>query len=143
MKKLLFSAIALSAIVMYGADKRTYERAATFASNTPADTGSCTVEVMVPGEARVRIHGDSATLIHESGRTPEWKKFECSSPMPKKPAAFRVENLGGRGKEELIHGPKGFGGTATVYIADPKHGDDTYSFQVVWGEKTGTASRSK
>ena len=139
MKKLLFSAIATSAMVTGLMAAQSSQRTASFTSNTVADSGRCTVEVVVPGEARVRIHGDTATLVKVSGRDPEWRKFECTSQMPKKPAEFRVETTGGRGHEELVHGPRGHSGTATVFINDPKHGEDTYSFEVVWGN---AASRS-
>jgi glyoxylase-like metal-dependent hydrolase (beta-lactamase superfamily II) len=56
--------------------------------------------------------------------------------MPDKPVAFRVESLGGRGTQEMIHGPRHHGGDAVVYIRDPKHGEDTYTFDVMWGAAT-------
>jgi hypothetical protein len=136
MKKLLFSAIPLLAIAIAPAIAKTGHRTATFTSNTPSDSGRCTVEVVVPGSARVKIEGASATLQKEGGRDPEWRRFECTSPMPEKPVAFRVGNLGGRGKQELVHGPRHHGGDAVVYVSDPKHGEDTYTFDVMWGAET-------
>lgn len=110
-----------------------YKKTATFTNSAVADSGSCTVEVMVPGAARVKIHGDTATLEHVSGRAPEWRRFECSSAMPRNPASFRVENVSGRGHEEMVHGPKHNGGSVVVYINDSKKGEDTYTFNVIWG----------
>jgi len=133
MKKLVFSAIAALAIAIGPAGAQTLVRTASFTSNVAADTGQCTVEVMVPGEAQIKIEGDSAKLYQLGGRSPEWRRFECTSPMPKKPASFRLETASGRGHEELIHGPRHNGGKAVIYIDDPKHGEDTYSFNVIWG----------
>jgi len=139
MKKLLFSAIATLAISISPAGAKTYDRTASFKSSTVSDSGQCTVEVVVPGQARVKINGDSASLLQVGGRTPEWRKFECTSPMPKKPVNFRLEKTGGRGHEELVHGPRHNGGTAVIVIDDPKHGEDTYTFDIVWG--TAPSSR--
>jgi hypothetical protein len=135
MKKFLFCTGAALAIALYpgGAAAQSFERTATFTNSTMTDSGRCTVEVMVPGEARIRIHRDTAKLEHVSGRAPEWKRFECTGQMPKNPASFRVEMKEGRGHEEMVHGPAHNGGTAVVYINDPKHGEDTYSFDIVWG----------
>ena len=133
MKKFLFSATAAMALAIYPAGAASSERTATFTSTAVADSGSCKVEVVVPGEARVRIHRDTAKLEHVSGRAPEWRTFECTSAMPTKPTDFRVETNDSRGKQELVHGPRGNGGTAVVYIADPKHGEGTYTFNVIWG----------
>jgi len=133
MKKLLFSAIPVLAIAIAPAIAKTEHRKATFTSNVAAESGQCTVEVVVPGAARVRVEGDEATLQRMSGRSPEWRRFECTSPLPEKPEAFRVETTGGRGHQEMVHGPRHHGGSAVDYIDDSKHGDDTYSFNLVWG----------
>jgi len=53
--------------------------------------------------------------------------------MPKKPAAFRMETIGGRGHQDLVNGPRHHGGTARIYIHDSKSGEDTYTFNLVWG----------
>ena len=132
MKKPLFSIIAALAISAV-AGAKDFPKTATFTSETTVDAGQCTVEVMVPGTARVKIEGDSATLQQLSGRQPEWRKFECTGRMPEKPTSFRLETLGGRGKEELVHGPRHHGGSASVHISDPKKGEDVYSFNVIWG----------
>ena len=134
MKKPLFSAIAALAITLSSAAAKDHERMATFTSDVAADAGQCTVEVMVPGAARVKIDGGSAKLEKLSGRDPEWRRFECTSRLPEKPAAFRLETLGGRGHQELVHGPRHHGGKAVVRIDDSKRGEDTYSFNIVWGE---------
>src|SRR2546430_13044312 len=126
MKKLLFSIIAASAISIVPASAASYPRAASFTSNTAADSGQCTVEVVVPGEARVTVQRDSADLDRVSGRSPEWRRFECTSPMPKKPVEFRMETVSGRGTQELVHGAAHHRGKAIVYINDRGHGEDTY-----------------
>jgi hypothetical protein len=137
MKQFLLSAAAALALTISAtAATHDHSRTATFTSSAVTDSGKCTVEVMVPGQARVKINGSIATLERVSGRTPEWRRFECTSPMPKKPASFRVESLGGRGHQDLVHGPRHNGGTATVRIDDPKKGDDVYTFDVVWGRPT-------
>ena len=136
MKMPLFSAIAALAMVIGTAQAKHYDRTATFASNAVADSGQCTVEVMVPGQARVRIEGTSASMLKLSGRDPEWRKFECTSPMPEKPKDFRLETLGGRGHQELVHGPRHHGGSAVVKVDDPKKGEDVYSFTIIWGNAT-------
>src|SRR5262249_59613313 len=106
MKMALFSAIVALAMAIGTAQAKHYDRTATFTSNAVAESGQCTVEVMVPGQARVRIEGTSASMLKLSGRDPVWRKFECSSPLPEKPKDFRLETLGGRGHQELVHGPR-------------------------------------
>jgi len=133
MKKLLFSAIPVLAIGISPAIAETLHRTASFASNVASDSGQCTVEVMVPGQARIRLDGDSASLQKMSGRSPEWRRFECTSRMPEKPVAFRMESTSGRGRQEMVHGPRHHGGTAVFFIDDPKHGEDLYSFDIIWG----------
>src|ERR1041385_4985781 len=133
MSKLLFTAIPILAIAISPAGAKSYHRTASYTSDMVSDSGKCTVQVVVPGEARVKIEGDSASLEKVSGREPEWRKFECSSKMPEKPVEFRVESLGGRGHQELVHGPRHHGGNAVIRIDDPKHGEDTYTFDIMWG----------
>jgi hypothetical protein len=135
MKKLLFSAITALAITAYPirADHK-QERTATLTSNIAnGESGQCSVEVVVPSRAFIRVEAGAATLEELSGRAPEWKRFECTSPMPEKPVAFRMETTGGRGTQELVYGPRHNGGKAKIYIHDGKSGDDTYSFNLIWG----------
>jgi hypothetical protein len=133
MKKLLFSTITTLAIVIPLSADHAQRRTATFASNQAADSGSCTMEVVVPGQARIKVEGSEAKLEKISGRDPEIKRFECTSQMPEKPVAFRMEDTGGRGHMELVHGPRHHGGDAVITIRDSKKGEDTYSFNLVWG----------
>jgi hypothetical protein len=132
MKQFVLSGIIGSAIVFAPAFGAELIRTASYTSTVATDSGKCTVEVVVPGTAQVRVKGDSATLIKMSGRDPEWKRFECSSPLPKKPVDFRMETTGGRGHQDLRHGPRYNRGTAVVDIDDPGHGEDTYSFDLIW-----------
>jgi hypothetical protein len=134
MKKLVLFTIGTLAIAInpLSAD-HTQRRTASFTSNQAADSGSCTVEVVVPGEARIKIEGNEAKLEKISGREPEFRRFECTSPVPEKPVAFRTEETGGRGHMELVHGPRHHGGDAVISIRDSKHGEDAYTFNLVWG----------
>ena len=132
MKKYVLSGMIASAVAIWPAGAADLNRTATYTSTTAAGSGKCTVEVVVPGAAQVRVHNDSAKLIKMSGREPEWKKFECSSPLPKKPVDFRMEATGGRGHQMLEHGPKDHRGTAVINIDDPGKGEDTYSFDLIW-----------
>jgi hypothetical protein len=132
MNKPLFSVIAASAIAIGIAGASTHERTATLTSNGVSGSGKCTVEVVVPGTAEIKIEGSSASLQKFSGRDPEWRRFECTSALPEKPVAFRLESVGGRGRQELVHGPRHHGGSAKIFIHDHKRGEDTYTFNIVW-----------
>jgi hypothetical protein len=135
MKKLLFStALGALAIAVSPVGANTHDRTATIVSqDLSGSSGRCTVEVVVPGAAHVRVEGNSAKLYELSGRSPEWRRFECTSPMPVKPGAFRMEAIDGRGRLDLVHGPRHHGGDALVYIHDSKSGEDSYTFNLVWG----------
>jgi hypothetical protein len=62
LKKLLLPIIAALAMSAGAAGANDLPETATFTSETTIDAGQCTVEVMVPGTARVKIEGVSATL---------------------------------------------------------------------------------
>ena len=72
-------------------------------SNLAADSGQCTVEVVVPREVRIKVQGNDARLERISGRDPEFKRFECTGAIPEEPVAFRMEETGGRGHMELVY----------------------------------------
>ncbi len=132
MMKLFLTGIVAAATAALPAGAADLNRTATYTSTVAADSGKCTVEVVVPGTAQVRVHGDTAKLIKTSGREPEFKRFECTSPLPKKPVDFRMETTTGRGHQVLEHGPRYHGGTAVINIDDPGHGEDTYTFDLIW-----------
>lgn len=99
----------------------------------PPDRGRCTLEVIVDGAAEVEVRGDTATLRDLSGAPPQWRRFECTSPMPYG-GDIRFAANNGRGRQELVRDPRN-GGVAVVRIEDPEGGADTYSFSLVWGRE--------
>ncbi len=93
--------------------------------------GKCTIEVVVDGAAEVEIRGDSAFLRTSAGQPAQWRRFECSAPMPANPPGFRFSGVDGRGRQELIRDPRN-GGPAVVRIEDPQGGSEGYTFDVTW-----------
>ena len=84
-------AVAGSAFAQQGLQRR-----ANMVGGGGPDYGKCTVEVVVDGGAQVEIRGDTATLRDTNGQTPQWRRFECTSPLPANPANFRF--AGGTGR---------------------------------------------
>ena len=76
-------------------------RKATAIGGGNASNGKCTVEVTVDGSAQVEIRGDNATLKNLGGQAPQWRRFECTGPMPANPANFRFAGVDGRGRQTL------------------------------------------
>ena len=107
-----------------------YERKAAIRGGSP-DRGKCTIEVIVDGVAEVEIRGDNAILRNLSGRTPQWRRFECTGPLPGNPANFRFSGVDGRGRQTLIREPHNSSG-AVVRIEDPDNGSEGYTFDVTW-----------
>lgn len=98
--------------------------------------GKCTIEVVVDGAAEVEIRGDSAFLRTSAGQPAQWRRFECSAPMPANPPGFRFSGVDGRGRQELIRDPRN-GGPAVVRIEDPQGGSEGYTFDVTWDNRGG------
>ena len=96
------------------------------------DRGKCTVEVVVDGAAEVELRGDTATLRNLSGASPQWRRFECTGPLPSNPANFRFSGVDGRGRQQLIHDTRS-GGSALVRLDDPDNGSEAYTFDIFWG----------
>src|ERR1039458_6758737 len=96
------------------------------------DGGKCTLEVVVDGAADVEIRGDQAVLRNLKGGTPQWRRFQCSSPMPANPPGFRFTGVDGRGSQRLAQEPRG-NGPAIVHIEDPDNGSEGYTFDLTWG----------
>jgi len=96
------------------------------------DRGKCTIEVVVDGAAEVEIRGETATLRNLSGAAPQWRRFECTGPLPSNPGNFRFTGVDGRGRQQLIHDPRS-GGSALVRIDDPDGGSEGYTFDITWG----------
>jgi hypothetical protein len=80
--------------------------------------------------AQVEIRGETAVLRNVSGQPAEWRRFECSGPMPPNPAGFRFQGIDGRGRQTLIREPRN--GPAVVQIEDPRGGREGYTFDITW-----------
>jgi hypothetical protein len=124
----LAAATALSAPVC----AQTAERRATFTGSGSNDTGKCTIEVYVDGSADVEIRGDRGFLRTLSGRAAQWRRFECSGPMPTNPSDLRFSGVDGRGRQELIQDPRNGRGATVVRIEDANGGTEGYTFDLVW-----------
>src|SRR5437867_5551367 len=119
----------------------TYQRRAVIKGGN-ANHGKCTIEVVVDGVADVEIRGDSATLRNLSGRPAQWRRFECTGPLPANPADFRFIGIDGRGRQELIRDPRN-GGVAVVRIEDPSGGAGGYTFDILWGGGYGNNTQDR
>lgn len=95
------------------------------------DRGKCTIEVVVDGTAEVDIRGDNATLRTLAGQPAQWRRFECSGPMPNNPGDFRFSGIDGRGRQTLVRDPRN-GGAAVVRIEDSQGGSEGYTFDIEW-----------
>src|SRR5205085_6002835 len=104
-----------------------------------ADRGKCTAEVVVDDVAQVEIRGTTATLRTMSGQPAQWRRFECTGPMPANAGNFRFAGVDGRGRQELIRDPRN-GGVAVVQIEDPEGGAEGYTFDLFWESGNPTAN---
>jgi hypothetical protein len=93
------------------------QRRASFMGGGGPDRGKCTVEVVVDTAADVEIRGDNANLRTIAGQPAQWRRFECTGPLPSNPAAFRFEGIDGRGRQSLFRDPRN-GGAAVIRIED-------------------------
>ena len=125
-----FFAVATLAATTGIMSGQNYERRATIRGGSP-DRGKCTIEVVVDGAAEVEIRGDNAVLRNLAGRPPQWRRFECTGPLPGNPANFRFTGVDGRGRQTLIREPRN-GGGAVVRIEDPDNGSEGYTFDLTW-----------
>jgi hypothetical protein len=96
------------------------------------DRGKCTIEVVVDGAVEIEIRGDTANMRNISGQRPQWRRFECTSAMPRNPVGFHFSGVDGRGRQELVRDPRN-GGPAVVRIEDPQGGSEGYTFDLQWG----------
>jgi hypothetical protein len=111
------------------------ERRANFTGGGGPE-GRCTIEVIVDGAAQVEIRGDRAILRNLFGQVPQWRRFECTSPMPPNPVNFRFQGVDGRGSQKLVGDPRR-GGPAVIRIDDPDNGSEGYTFDVFWQGQGG------
>ncbi len=98
--------------------------------------GKCTIDIVVDGAAEVEIRGDRATLRNLAGGQPQWRRFECTGPLPANPDNFRFDPQEGRGRQELIRDPRR-GGVAVVRIEDRNGGREGYKFDIYWSGYQG------
>src|SRR5260221_957791 len=127
--RFLITTVAFAAIAATG--NAQMQRRAVLAGGGSPDRGRCVAEVVVDGVAEVEIRGDFATLRDISGQQPQWRRFECTAPIPPNPSDFRFNGISGRGRQELVRSPQN-GGVAVVRIEDPEGGSDGYSFEIAW-----------
>src|SRR5436190_18140005 len=127
------SALLLAIIGTFALTSNAQTRRATFLGGGGGDRGKCTVEVVVDGAAEVEIRGDQATLRDLAGKPPQWRRFECTGPLPANPAGFRFAGVDGRGRQDLVREPRN-GSPAVVRIEDKDGGSDGYTFDLFWGE---------
>jgi hypothetical protein len=126
-------AIAAFASITGSVNAQTFQRKATLTGGGNPGRGHCTVEVVVDGAAEVEIQGDTATLRNLSGQPPQWRRFECTGPLPANSPNVRFTGVDGRGRQELVRDP-GNGGVAVVRIQDPEGGAEGYTFDLTWGD---------
>jgi hypothetical protein len=127
-----FALIAASAAFVAQGSAQQYQRRATMVGGGSQNGGKCTVEVVVDGAADVEIRGDQASLRNLSGQPAQWRRFECTGPVPANAADFRFSGVDGRGRQQLIQDPRN-GGAAVVRIEDPDGGSEAYTFDLTWG----------
>src|SRR5262249_40328196 len=121
MKKTISAFLVLSASLW----AQTAQRQAAIRGGGSTDNGKCTIEVVVDGSAEVSVQGTSATLRTTQGQPAQWRRFECTSPMPANPANFHFAGVDGRGRQVLARDPRN-GGPAVVFIEDRDSGTEGY-----------------
>jgi hypothetical protein len=126
------SALVLAVFAALAVTSSAQQRRATFLNGGGGDRGKCTVEVVVDGAAEVEIRGDQAMLRNLSGSPAQWRRFECTGPLPANPAEFRFAGVDGRGRQDLVRDPRN-GGPAVVRIEDKDGGSEGYTFDIFWG----------
>ena len=130
MKKLVPGIVVLASF-SFVLNAQTYQRQANIMGGGNPNQGKCTIEVVVDGAAQVEIRGNTATLRNLSGRPAQWRRFDCSAPMPVNAANLRVQGIDGRGRQSLIQDPRNSGATI-VQIEDRQGGAEGYTFDMMW-----------
>jgi hypothetical protein len=132
-KRNLIPAIVFAAMSGILGAQNAQPRRMTFVGGGSPERGKCTVEVRVDGAAEVEIHGDTADLRNLGGAPPQWRRLECTGPLPRNPRDFRFAGVDGRGSQQLVRDPRN-DGSAVVRITDPSGGSEGYTFDIMWGE---------
>lgn len=107
-------------------------RRASMRGGGNGDSGKCTIEVVVDGVAEIAIAGDTGRMRTLSGTPSQWRRFECSGPLPPRVEDFRFSGVDGRGRQSLLRDPRQSNGTAVVRIEDPQGGREGYTFDIEW-----------
>ena len=136
-----FVAIAVFASIAGSGGAQTYSRRATPMGGVSTDRGKCTIEVVVDGAAEVEVRGDTANLRNLAGQPPQWRRFECSGPLPPNPVDFRFAGVDGRGRQQLVQDPRN-GGVALARIEDPQSGSEGYTFDLFWSNTNSGGNRN-
>jgi hypothetical protein len=111
------------------------ERRAVITGDRGAPGGHCSGEVVVDGAADIELRGAMGRLIDVGGRNPEWRRLECTNPLPPDPGSIRF-TVNGRGQSRLVRDPRE-GGTAVIHIEDPEGGAEIYRFELFWNDVRG------
>ena len=69
-------------------------------------SGKCTVEVLVDGAAEVEIRGDTGQIRNLAGQPAQFRRLQCTSPLPANPVDFRFSGVDGRGRQQLVRDPR-------------------------------------
>lgn len=129
MYRFVIMSAVLAAAIPLGAQQ---QRRASIVSGGGGDRGKCTAEVVVDGSADVEIRGDTGSLRTITGQPAQWRRLECTGPIPQNPVDFRFAGVDGRGRQQMIRDPRN-GGAAVVHIEDPNGGAEGYTFDLFWG----------
>src|SRR5579872_2223518 len=129
-RRFCFAAATFAAITVT-AGAQSFERNAEMRPGGDPRAGKCTIEVVVDGAAEVEVRGDHAILRNLEGQPPQWRRFECTGPLPRNPESFRFAGVNGRGRQELVGDPRN-GGVAVVRIEDKPSGAGEYTFDLFW-----------
>jgi hypothetical protein len=134
MIKALFTSMGL-AVLISSLGAQSLERRADLVGGADSSRGKCTVEVVVDGTAEVQIRGITGTLRDLQGQQPQWRRFQCTAPVPSNPGYFRFEGVDGRGRQELVEDPRS-SGVAVVRITDADRGAEGYTFDLIWDNQS-------
>jgi len=130
------SFFGISTLIAASAFAQPYQRRAQIVGGGNSDRGKCTIEVVIDGAAEVEIRGDTGTLRNLSGQPPQWRRFECTGPMPANASNFHFAGVDGRGRQELVRDPRE-GGVAVIRLEDPQSGSEGYTFDITWNNGGG------
>jgi hypothetical protein len=128
----VFLSVMVSVAIAGAVQAQSLQRRASFLGGGSPDRGKCTVEVVVDAAAEVEIRGDTANLRTIAGQPAQWRRFECTGPLPANPAEFRFAGVDGRGRQNLVRDPRN-GGPAVIRIEDTQGGSEGYTFDIFWG----------